>query len=356
MKKPLNHRLYRRLTLLLLSVLLTACAPAGGNTATSGAASSNAQTSNTVSNTKTISGTTASTSGGVTEIHIGYQRGGEYWNLLKAQGTLEKRFGPNVKVTWSLFPAGPPLLEALNAGAVDIGAVGETPPIFAQAAGAPLLYVAQQAGSGAGSAILVPADSPLKKPEDLKGKKIAFTKASSAHLLTIRALEKYGLKYSDITPALLAPPDARAAFQGGSVDAWTIWNPFLESAKQELNARVLIDGADVGPTKGYIIASRSFAEKQTDKVLAIIEELQKAQDWSATHLDEYASLLEKETQVPAAVWKGAFDRELPKLLFLDEQTADAQQKVADIFYALKLIPDKIDVKSVIWYGDKLGKK
>lgn len=356
MKKQRKQRLSGLATLLLLAILIAACAPAGDSTAPKGAAGSNAQTSTTVSNTTTVSGTTASTSGGVTEVRIGYQRGGEYWNLLKAQGTLEKRFGPNVKVTWSLFPAGPPLLEALNAGAVDIGAVGETPPIFAQAAGAPLLYVAQQSGSGAGSAVIVPADSPLKKPEDLKGKKIAFTKASSAHLLTIRALEKYGLQYSDITPALLAPPDARAAFQGGSVDAWTIWNPFLESAKQELKARILIDGADVAPTKGYVIASRSFVEKQTDKVLAIIEELQKAQDWSATHLDEYATLLEKETQVPASVWKGAFDRELPKLLFLDEQTADAQQKVADIFYDLKLIPDKIDVKSVIWYGDKLGKK
>lgn len=351
MKKQPPYRLYSLLPVFLFSILIAACAPTGGNNAPSNATSNSA-----VSNTTTVSGTTASANNGVVEIHIGYQRGGEYWNLLKAQGTLEKRFGPNVKVTWSLFPAGPPLLEALNAGAVDIGAVGETPPIFAQAAGAPLLYVAQQAGSGAGSAVIVPADSPLKKPEDLKGKKIAFTKASSAHLLTIRALEKYGLKYSDITPALLAPPDARAAFQGGSVDAWTIWNPFLESAKQELKARILIDGADVGPTKGYVIASRSFVEKQTDKVLAIIEELQKAQDWSATHLDEYAALLEKETQVPASVWKGAFDRELPKLLFLDEQTADAQQKVADIFYDLKLIPDKIDVKSVIWYGDKVGKK
>ena len=199
---------------------------------------------------------------------------------------------------------------------------------------------------------VVPADSPIKAPADLKGKKVAFTKASSAHLLTIRALEKFGLQYSDIQPALLSPPDARAAFEGGSVDAWVVWNPFLEAAKQELKARVLIDGADVGPTKSYIIASRSFVEKQPDHVLAIIDELQKAQDWSATHLDEYSALLEKETQVPASVWKGGFDRELPKLLFLDEQTADAQQKVADIFYDLKLIPDKINVKEAIWYGDK----
>lgn len=290
------------------------------------------------------------------EIRIGYQRGGEYWNLLKAQGTLEKRFGPNVKVTWALFPAGPPLLEALNAGAIDIGSVGETPPIFAQAAGAPLLYVAQQAGSGAGSAIIVPENSPLQSVTELKGKKVAFTKASSAHLLTIRALEKNGLQYSDIEPALLAPPDARAAFQGGSVDAWTIWNPFLEAAIQELNARILIDGADVSPTKGYVIAAQSFVEQQQDKVLAIIEELRAAQAWSVEHTEEFAALLEKETEIPAAVWIGAFDRELPELLFIDEETVAYQQKVADVFLELELIPEKLDIASVTWYGDKVATK
>lgn len=121
MKKQLKQRLACLWTLLILAGLIAACAPAGSSASTNGTANSNTQASSTVSNTTTVSGTTASTSGGVTEIHIGYQRGGEYWNLLKAQGTLEKRFGPNVKVTWSLFPAGPPLLEALNAGAVDIG-------------------------------------------------------------------------------------------------------------------------------------------------------------------------------------------------------------------------------------------
>lgn len=300
--------------------------------------------------------TAAVASSSPVEIRIGYQRGGEYWNLLKAQGTLEKRFGPAAKVTWSLFPAGPPLLEALNAGAIDIGSVGETPPIFAQAAGAPLLYVAQQSGSGAGSAIIVPENSPVQSINDLHGKKVAFTKASSAHLLTIRTLEKFGLQYSDIEPALLVPPDARAAFQGGSVDAWTIWNPFLEAAIQELNARVLIDGAAVSPTKSYVIAAKPFVEQQQDKVLAIIEELRTAQAWSAEHTEEFAALLEKETEIPAAVWSGAFDRELPELRFIDEETVAYQQKVADVFYELELIPDKLEIASVAWYGDKITTK
>ncbi|MFN8439427.1 MAG: aliphatic sulfonate ABC transporter substrate-binding protein [Caldilineaceae bacterium] len=341
--KNFSRKIYLSLALVLLAALLIACAPvpAGTSSAVSGGQTAAASTEN---------------SAGKFELRIGYQRGGEYWNLLKAQGTLEKRFGPDVKITWALFPAGPPLLEALNAGAVDIGAVGETPPIFAQAAGAPLLYVAQQSGSGAGSAIIVPENSPLKTVADLKGKKVAFTKASSAHLLTIRALEKSGLTYGDIEPALLSPPDARAAFEGGSVDAWTVWNPFLESAIQELRARVLIDGKDVSPTKGYVIAAKPFVDAHADAVLAIIEELRNAQAWSADHLDEFSALLEKETEIPASVWKGGFDRELPDLLFIDDEAVAYQQKVADIFFELQLIPEKIDIKSVVWYGDLAVKK
>ncbi|MCX6049575.1 MAG: aliphatic sulfonate ABC transporter substrate-binding protein [Chloroflexi bacterium] len=352
MNKPLNVRSFSSFALMLIVTLLAACAPAAANPTSGASTTSSTTASSTVSNTTTVSDTSASTSGEVAELRIGYQRGGEYWNLLKAEGTLEKLFGPNVKITWSLFAAGPPMLEALNAGAIDIGEVGETPPIFAQAAGAPLLYVAQEASSGAGSAILVPDGSPIKSLADLKGKKVAFTKASSAHLLLIRALEKNGLKYSDIEPALLAPPDARAAFEGGSVDAWVIWNPFFEAAVQELKAQILIDGADVSPTRSYVIAAKPFVEKNPNKVLAIIDELKKSQVWAKDHVDEYAALLEKETQLSAAVWKGAFNRERPELQLLDDQTAVDQQKVADIFFDLQLIPEKLDIKSVIWEGNK----
>jgi sulfonate transport system substrate-binding protein len=328
------------LTLLALTALIAACAaPAAPAGSTSAASGRDAAASADTTPAKTV-------------VRIGYQRGGEYWNLLKAQGTLEKRFGPDVEVTWSLFTAGPPLLEALNAGAIDIGSVGEVPPIFAQAAGAPLLYVAQQAGSGAGSAIIVGENSSVQSLADLKGKKVAFTKGSSAHLLLIRALEKHGLTYGDVEPAFLQPPEARAALEGGSVDAWVIWNPFLEAALQELNARIVVDGADVSPTKGYVIAARSFVEQQPDKVTAIIEELQAAQEWAAGNLEAFGALLEKETELPASVWIGAFDRELPELRYLDDEAVAYQQQVADIFYGLELIPEPLTIADVIWYGDQ----
>ena len=318
-----------RLLLLFALFVLTACAPVAP-----GAAQPAADT-----------GATAKP----VELRIGYQRGGA-WTILKAQGTLEKRFGPAVTVTWTLFPAGPPLLEAMNAGSLDIGPTGETPPIFAQAAGTPLVYVAAQSGSGAGSGILVPADSPLQAPTDLKGKKIAFTKASSAHLLLIKALAQQDLQYSDIEPVFLAPPEARAAFQGGSIDAWVVWNPFREAAVQELNARELINGGTVAPTKGYILAADTFTAEHPDLLVAIIEELQKTQLWAKEHVEEYAAILEKETEIPASVWIASHDQEATEYALMDETTVAYQQDVADIFYALQLIPEPLQIKDAVWFG------
>jgi sulfonate transport system substrate-binding protein len=283
------------------------------------------------------------------EIRIGYQRGG-VWTLLKNRQLLEARFGPNVTTTWTLFPAGPQLLEALNVGAIDLGSTGDTPPIFAQAAGTPLVYVSYQEGNGAGSAVIVPEGSPIKTVEDLKGKKVSFQKASSSHLLIVRALEKFGLTYADIEPVFLAPADARAAFQGGSIDAWVIWNPFLEAAKQELNAQVLADGAEISPTKGYTLASRTFVDEHPDLVLGVIEELKAAQDWAYANRDEYAQIQSEETGLDVSIWRNSFQTDAPQIYFIDEDAIAYQQNVADIFYELGLIPAPLVITDVVWIG------
>src|SRR5437868_6173229 len=175
-------------------------------------------------------------------IRIGFQKYGTLV-LLKAKGSLEKKLEPlGYKVAWTEFPSGPPLLEAINVGAIDFGSVGETPPIFAQAAGAPLIYVAHEPPAPQGEAILVPKDSPIKTLADLKGKKIALNKGSNVHYLLVRALEKAGIKYSEIEPVFLAPADARAAFERKAVDAWVIWDPFQAAAEVATEARTLTDG------------------------------------------------------------------------------------------------------------------
>lgn len=336
-----NHRYHWLLLLLTLLIIAGCAAPAASAPATTEGA------------TPVASAAAAEppTTGEKIELRIGYQRGGE-WTLVKAQQTLEAKFGPDVNVTWTLFTSGPPLLEALNAGAIDIGATGETPPIFAQAAGTPLLYLAYRQGSGAGSGFLVPADSPVQTLQDLVGKKIAFAKASSAHLLLIKALEKEGLTYDQIEPVFLQPPEARAALQGGSVDAWVVWNPFLEAAVQELGARIVVDGANVAPTKGYILGRDGFVQEHEELVRGVIEEIIAAQQWSKEHTEEYAAILEKETEIAADVWLAAFNREIPEYSYIDEATVNDQQAVADIFYKLELIPEPLKILDAVWYGNE----
>jgi sulfonate transport system substrate-binding protein len=323
----LSPRILTRLVLPLLALALAACgssAPAASTSADSHQA---------------------------TDLRIGYQRGG-IWSLLKAKQTLEQHFGQRVKVTWTLFPSGPPLLEAMNAGSIDIGSTGDTPPIFAQAAGTPLRYVATQSGNGAGSAIIVPKDSPIRTVEDLKGKKVAFTKGSAANLLIVRALRKFKLDYADIEPVFLQPSDARAAFQGGSIDAWAIWNPFLEAAKQELGAREVINGVDVSRTRGYVLAVDAFVEQHPDILRETIEEVRKANTWAFENRDEYAQVLEKETGIAVDVWKAGFTNEFVDYGFMDEDAIQYQQDVASIFYTLQLIPKQLDIRKSVWTPDQ----
>ena len=148
-------------------------------------------------------------------LRIGFQKSASLLALQKSQGTLEKRLAPlGVAVKWVEFPAGPQLLEGLNVGAVDVGFVGEAPPIFAQAAGAKFVYIGNDPAAPEAEAIVVPKDSPIKAVADLKGKKVALNKGSNVHYLLVQARwKRRGLKYSDIQPVFLPPADARAAFE-----------------------------------------------------------------------------------------------------------------------------------------------
>src|ERR1700710_2777490 len=196
-----------------------------------------------------------------TEIRIGTQKGG-FFPAVRQRHTVEDAFKPlGISIKWVDFQFGPPLLEAINAGAVDFGFVGDSPPIFAQAGGARIRYVAAVRSDGNTQAIIVPQDSPIKTLADLKGKRIAFGKGSSAHNLLVASLEKAGLGWSDITPASLAPADATAAFIKGSVDAWSIWGPYLALAELKENARVIAYDKDGHKPNAFYIAGSDFVDK-----------------------------------------------------------------------------------------------
>jgi sulfonate transport system substrate-binding protein len=277
-------------------------------------------------------------------LRIGYQKYGTL-TLLKAQGTLEKRLAAQgVSVKWTEFPAGPQLLEGLNVGSIDFGTVGEAPPIFAQAAGANLVYVANEPPAPESEAIVVPKDSPLRAVKDLKGKRIALNKGSNVHYLLVRLLEQAGVAYKDIETVYLAPADARAAFERGAVDAWVIWDPYLASAQTQLSARVLADGKGVVSNHQFYLAARPYAERKPELVRAVVEELEKVDAWGRANPDEVAKVLGPAIDLDPATALLAARRFSYGVKPVTAAVLDEQQKIADAFTELKLIPKKLVIR------------
>lgn len=281
------------------------------------------------------------------EVRIGYQKYGTL-TLLKGRGTLEKRLAEQgVGVKWTEFPAGPVLLEGLNVGSIDFGTVGEAPPIFAQAAGANLVYVGNEPPSPASEAIVVPKGSSLRTLADLKGKKIALNKGSNVHYLLLKALEKAGVAYADIQPVFLPPADARAAFERGSVDAWAIWDPFLAAAEKQIGARVLADGKGLVANYQFYLASRTYAEKNPEILRIVLDEVAKVDEWGRSNPDDVATILSAQTGLSKDVVALAASRYTYGVKPVSVDVIAAQQKVADAFSSLKLIPKPIVVKDAL---------
>ncbi len=283
-------------------------------------------------------------------LNIGYQKYGTLV-LLKAQGALEKRLAPlGVKVKWAEFPGGPQLLEALNVGSVDLGVTGETPPIFAQAAGADLLYIANEPAAPEGEAIVVGKDSPIRNVKDLKGKRVALNKGSNVHYLLVRALEKAGLKYEDITPVFLNPADGRAAFQQGSVDAWVIWDPFLAAAEKQLNARQLADGKGIVNNTQFYLARKPYVTSNPRVIKVVLEELQRLDAWGKSHIPEVSAEWSSQIGLDKDIVQVAAKRSGYGVKLLDGKVVAEQQRIADTFFKLKLIPKPLVVKDIVWDG------
>ena len=278
----------------------------------------------------------------VRTLRIGHQKG--WLSILKARGTLEKRLTPlGVAVTWTEFNAGPVQLEALNVGAIDFGDVGEAPPIFAQAAGAPLVYAGATVPRPRLEAVIVPKGSPIQTVADLKGKRIAYNKGSNVQYFLVKLLERHGLKYSDVQSVFLPPPDARAAFEKGVVDAWIIWDPFMAAAQKTLDAQLLVDATGVAKNRGYYFTSREFATHNTDVLKIAIEEVNAIDTWisknkaaAATELSQVLGLDKSITEV--YVGRAAYGTAPVTQGILEEQ-----QAIADTFFELKLIPKKLNL-------------
>ena len=281
-------------------------------------------------------------------VRIGHQKFDPF-TLVKARGGLEKRLQPlGVSVEWKELQSGPPMLEALNVGSIDIGRTGDAPPVFAQAASAPLLYIGGSAPKDRSSGILVPANSAIQTLGDLRGKKIAFTKGSSANYLLAKALKSAGIKWTDIEPANLTPADARAAFQQGNVDAWVIWDPFYAAAQAQKDVRVVKDSKGLAANRDFYLANQSFAQPNVKIIEAIREETQAVATWADANPEEVVKLLAPILKVDASILDVVTRRRSYGFEPIQADMVAEQQEIADSFFELGLIPKQLKVEEVVW--------
>lgn len=281
------------------------------------------------------------------EIRIGYQKNGVLV-VARQRAALENHFKPQgIDVKWVEFSSGPPMMEAMNVGSVDYGAVGDSPPIFAQAAGAAIVYAAGQPITN-GQGILVPRNSSIATIADLKGRRVGFTKGSSAHNVVVQALEKAGLTYADITPVYLTPPDAGPAFANGGIDAWAIWDPYFAIGETKQNGRILVNAHEITKTNSFYIANREFAKNNGQILQQIVDVTTSTAAWAQAHPEEVAKSLSAVTGVPLDIQTIAAKRAGFAVGPVTDDIIATQQGVADRFFKLGLIPKQIAIRDIVW--------
>lgn len=281
-------------------------------------------------------------------LHLGHQKFDPF-TLVKARGGLEQRLQSlGVTVEWTEFQAGPPMLEALNAGSIDIARTGDAPPVIAQAAGTPLVYIGGSAPKDRSSALIVKPNSPIQAIADLRGKKVAYAKGSSANYLIVRILESGGLTLEDIESVYLSPADARSAFEQGSVDAWVIWDPFYAAAQEQANARVIRDSEGLVSNRDFYLAAQSYVSDNADVIAAIAEEVKQVSIWADRHPEEVVEILSPILKIEPPILEVVTRRRNYGFEPIDSVMIAEQQAIADTFYKLKLIPQPIKVADAVW--------
>ena len=284
----------------------------------------------------------------LTEFKIGYQKTG-LPVIARQQKIIEKALEPKgITVSWVEFTAGPPLVEALNVGSINVGWTGDAPPIFGQAAGSAITYVAALPSNGAGEAIFVKPDSPIQSLADLKGKKVGVGKGTSAHNLVVAALEKAGIDFKDITPVYLSPADAAAAFASDKIDAWAVWDPFFAIAETRYKPRILTTSAETLNVKTYFLANRDFAKEHPETVTTTIAALKDAATWADANRDKVAEALHEVTGVPLEAQTIAANRSKFGIEPITPEIVASQQQTADRFFKLGLIPKQITISDAVW--------
>lgn len=281
-------------------------------------------------------------------VRIGHQPQGAFL-YLKAKGNLEKRLSPmGFSVDWIEFSAGRAILAAMGEGKIDLGHGGVIPPILAQANNVPFVYVANDSTLPGTIGILVRKDSSIQTLSDLKGRKIAATKASTGQYLLVQALIKGGLTLKDVEFIDLPPAEGQLAFKQGKVDAWVGWHPFLAQLQESMPVRLLTNGEGLLNDRNFYFAASSFANDHDDIIKIVMEETRQIGIWATNYPNEAAKLLSASTGLNASTALRVTKSRLYDALPIQDRSIEEQQRIAETFFRLGLLPKRIWVEDAVW--------
>jgi sulfonate transport system substrate-binding protein len=279
-------------------------------------------------------------------LNVGDQKGTGAEAVLSAAGLLNTL---PFKVNWSDFTSGPPMLQAMASGSVDIGGVGDAPPVFAASGGEAVEIVGARQTNGDQDALLVPKGSPITSISQLKGKKIAYASGSSGNYNLLTVLNKASLTTKDVNLVNLQPADALAAFTSGSVEAWDVWPPYVQQVAAQNGARILATGKAYGNPYSFEVASKAAVAdpKKAAAIKAYLTILNKGYVWTATHPSQWAAAWAKATGLPVSVMEQAAKIDGTTPVAITDDTTTAEQKLVEQFFAAGLIPTKVQMSDYI---------
>jgi sulfonate transport system substrate-binding protein len=286
-----------------------------------------------------VSITASALASDVVTLRVGDQKGGNR-ALLEIAGLAKDL---PYKIEWSEFPAAAPILEALNAGALDFGYTGDLAFLTVYAAGAPIKAIGGTRSDARTQAILVRNDSPIKSIADLRGKRLAGTRGGWGQFLIDATLEKAGAGINDATFAPLGPVDAKIALVAGSIDGWAVWEPYVSYATLKDNARVVADGAGLTPTITFYVASDQAIATKRAAVQDLVQRLNKARLWSLDHVAEYAKATAELTKLPEDVLLSAYTAQRTDAIVIDAGVVKEIQEASDRATRYGILSKTLDV-------------
>jgi sulfonate transport system substrate-binding protein len=276
-------------------------------------------------------------------LRVGDQKGGNR-SLLEIAGLAKDL---PYRIEWSEFPAAAPILEALNAGALDVGYTGDLAFLTVYAAGAPIKAIGGTRADARTQAILVRQDSPIRTAADLKGKRLAGTRGGWGQFLIDATLEKAGHKIEDATFAPLGPVDAKIALLAGSIDGWAVWEPYVSYATLKDNARIIADGEGLTPTITFLVASDQAIATKRAAVQDLVQRLNKARLWSLDHLGEYAKSTADLTRLPEDVLLSAYTAQRTSSIVIDQSIVKEVQEASDRATRYGILAKTLDVSKAV---------